>query len=205
MKTGLHVISSGQQSKESLIAIASEIHDEVEAIHIREKTWTAKEMLSVIDLLLEEGIPANKIILNDRVDLCYMKKLGGVQLAHHSVDVSLVKKWFPQMEVGCSVHSIQDAKHSYQKGADYLLYGNIFKTASKPGKPGVGLISLKSIVQSVPIPVLAIGGIQPDHVQDVLRTGAKGVAVLSGIYQAKSPSIAAKLFQEAIRKGVEQR
>ncbi|MBM7585739.1 thiazole tautomerase (transcriptional regulator TenI) [Bacillus pakistanensis] len=187
MNRQLHVISTGQQSKEEFGRIASTIHEYVDGFHLREKKWTAKELVAAIQSLSEQGVPLEKIIVNDRGDVAHSMKTGGVQLAHHSMDASLVKKAFPALQIGCSVHSLAEAMGAEKKGANRLLYGHIFSTASKPGVPPRGLRELGEIVQNVTIPVFAIGGITPGNVEEVLATGVEGIAVLSGILKANDP------------------
>jgi thiazole tautomerase (transcriptional regulator TenI) len=203
MNKQLHVISTGRQSMEEFVRIASTIHKDVDAFHLREKKWTAKELVGVIEALMEQGVPLEKIIINDRVDVAHSMKTGGVQLAHHSIDVSLVKKAFPGLQIGCSVHSLAEAVEVEKKGANRLLYGHIFSTASKPGMPPRGLKELEEIIENVKVPVLAIGGITPKNVNDVLATGVEGIAVLSGILKARDPLDAVLEYREKMRERFE--
>ena len=65
------------------------------------------------------------------------------------------------------------------EGADYLMFGNVFDTASKPGKPGAGLATLQELVRATPLPVLALGGITRERVPQVMAAGAAGFAGIS--------------------------
>ena len=65
------------------------------------------------------------------------------------------------------------------EGADYLVFGNVFGTASKPGKPGVGLVALQELARSTPLPVLALGGVTHERVPELLAAGAAGFAAIS--------------------------
>src|SRR5699024_11515690 len=98
--------------------IVARIHEMVDAIHIREKTWTAIEMIEAVDALVRQGVPLQKIIINDRVDVAYVIGTGGVQLAHHSIDVLCVNRHFPSFKVGCSVHSVAEAVEAEAAGAN---------------------------------------------------------------------------------------
>ncbi|WP_163103108.1 thiazole tautomerase TenI [Peribacillus alkalitolerans] len=198
IKNQLHVISTGQQSIQKLVDIAGSIHSYIDVLHIREKSWTAKEIVMTIEALGSAGFPLEKIMVNDRVDIAYLMKTGGVQLTHHSIEGSLVKQVFPTLKMGSSIHSMEEAKHAFQQGADFLLYGNIFPTLSKEGKPGVGIQKLKDIVQTVPIPIVAIGGITQQNTIEVLSSGCNGIAVLSGILQSDNPLDSAKLYREKL-------
>lgn len=187
MTPELNVISTGRQSMDTLLRILEKIHPYVDTIHIREKSWTAGEMVVAIETLLSKGVPCKKIIVNDRVDVSHVMNIRGVQLAHHSMGVSRVKKAYSHLEIGCSVHDLHGAVMAKESGADMLLYGHIFDSHSKPGVPPKGVKCLKHIVSNVSIPVIAIGGITPDNAPDVIAAGASGIAVLSGILLATDP------------------
>src|SRR5690625_1196795 len=85
-----HIISSGQQSWETFCSITARVHEEVDAIHLREKKWSASELISAISLLSEQGVPLQKIIVNERIDVAHMMRTNGVQLALLTIPPSLV-------------------------------------------------------------------------------------------------------------------
>jgi len=98
--------------------------------------------------------------------------------------------------LGRSVHSPGSAAASL--GMDYLLAGHVYPSASKPGREPLGLDGLRAIVDAAPCPVLAIGGITPEHVADVVRAGARGVAVIGAIAAADDPGAAAAALRAAL-------
>ncbi|MGF3103096.1 thiamine phosphate synthase [Rossellomorea sp. DUT-2] len=198
----LHLISSGIQSVEELVKISKSVYPYLDMLHLREKQWTGKEMAVAIDRLVAAGVPLTKLCVNDRADIAFMKNVRGVQIGHQSADISLVKSAFPSLQIGASVHSVEEAQQAMISRADYLLYGNIYSTSSKRGMPGRGLASLEKVVQSVPLPTIAIGGITPERVCEVTGTGAKGVAVLSGILLSKDPLDAARSYYKQLHRGV---
>ncbi len=195
---GIHLISTSKQTMDEFIKKVKEIHTDVDYIHLREKDWKAKDYVKAINKLVEAGISRQKIIINDRVDIAVTEELLGVQLTMHSLDAFIVKRKFPHLKIGCSVHNIQEARNKAAQGADYLIYGHIFKTDSKVNLPPKGLANLESVVNEIKIPVIAIGGIKPDDVQSVFRTGAKGIAVLSGILLADDVKQASLEYKEKI-------
>ncbi|WP_051530049.1 thiazole tautomerase TenI [Anoxybacillus tepidamans] len=194
MKKQLYAISTGKQPSEQLAAIASHIHPYVDAIHIREKTKTAKELFELVERFLDSGVPAEKIIINDRADVAAACGVKGVQLAYHSLSAKAVKKAFPSLVVGCSVHSLQEAIEAEQNGADYCIYGHVFPTECKAKMPPRGIEKLAQITAAVSIPVIAIGGIRLDNVSQVWEAGAHGIAVMSGIFLAENPLVQAKRY-----------
>lgn len=198
MEKQLHVITTGRQSDEELVRIAKLIHPYITMLHVREKTKSAKELSHLIDLLQIAGVPPSKIIVNDRVDVALCTGVKGVQLTHHSLDVSQVRRALPEMMLGCSVHSVSEAQDAEQNGADFIMYGHIFKTSSKRDAEPRGLDQLQRVVDQITIPVIAIGGIKPENVRNVIGTGASGIAVMSGILEAKSPLQAVKLYKQQL-------
>lgn len=196
----LHVISTGKQSVEELVKISKSIYPYLDMLHLREKQLTGKELAMAVDRLVAAGVPITKLCVNDRADIAFMKHLRGVQLGHQSADISLVKSAFPSLQIGASVHSLEEAQQAMENGADYLLYGNIYTTSSKPGKPGVGVANLEKVVRTVPVPTIAIGGITPGRVCELTGTGAKGIAVLSGIFLSKDPLDSARSYYKQLHR-----
>jgi len=99
---------------------------------------------------------------------------------------------------GESVHSVDAAKKAADSGADYIVAGTIFQSATHPDIPGAGLDYLTAVCKAVSIPVIAIGGITPANARDCIDAGAAGVAILSGIMAATDPRAAAALYRRAL-------
>ncbi|GAB3058202.1 hypothetical protein GCM10027286_22340 [Virgibacillus ainsalahensis] len=128
-----------------------------------------------------------------------MKTLG-VQLGKNSMNVSEVRSPYDHLCIGCSVHSVDEALFASKHGADYLLYGHVYETQSKPGLKPNGLKGLKDVVQHVSTPVIAIGGITPENTPDIIKSGASGIAVLSGVLLANDPMKNVIAYRKALRK-----
>ncbi|WP_164931594.1 thiamine phosphate synthase [Longirhabdus pacifica] len=197
----LHVVTDGQKSVQQISEIIREIYPYTSFIHLRENQKSAKELWQIIERLHQCKVPMNKIIVNDRVDIAHAAGAKGVHLAHHSLDVSIVKKHFPQMQVGCSVHSIQQAVAAEHDGADYVMFGHIFQSNSKKNLPPRGLSVLRTLTDTLSIPVVAIGGIQIKNMRKVIKEGVDGIAVMSPIFSAESPLQVAQCFDHYIKIG----
>ncbi|WJQ00831.1 thiazole tautomerase TenI [Geobacillus stearothermophilus] len=195
----LHFISTGRQTADEFAAICARIHPYADAIHIREKEKTAREVAEFVTALLYAGVPPQKIIVNDRVDVAAVYGVGGVQIAYHSLPVRAVRRSFPDLTVGCSVHSLTEAKQAEEDGAHFCLYGHMFPTASKPGLPPRSIDSLREMAASVCIPVIAIGGIHAGNACRVMEAGAAGVAVLSAVFLAPDPVVEARRLAQIVR------
>ncbi|MFC0329648.1 thiamine phosphate synthase [Paenibacillus sepulcri] len=196
----LHIISDGRQDLEAYAKTAGKIHPYVTSFHLREPARNASELWQGVQALLAEGVPAGKIMINDRIDVAWAARLQGAQLSFRSLGVREARMAFPGLRLGCSVHGIEESVVAGQQGADFLIYGHIFATASKLGQEPRGIGALAHMVRSADIPVIAIGGINPERVQQVRAAGAAGVAVLSGIMQAADPMGAALQYAEALNR-----
>jgi thiazole tautomerase (transcriptional regulator TenI) len=198
-KWQLHAISAGQSVGE-FVRIASSISPYVDYIHIREHHRTAADIYEMGRTLLQMGVPGEQIIINNRVDAAAALGVKGVQLGYHSLPVRAVRKAFPGMLIGKSVHSLEEAAQAEVDGADYVLYGHCFPTCSKPGIEPKGLSILEEITGKLAIPAIALGGISPDNMGQAIRAGASGAAVLSGIFKATSPEEAAGAYAAALKR-----
>ncbi len=86
----------------------------------------------------------------------------------------------PFEELGTSCHSVEQMWEAVSLGATYIFLGNIFETQCKPGLAGKGLVLLKEVCDLSPVPVYAIGGISPEKLPEILKTGAAGACMMSG-------------------------
>ena len=173
----------------------------VRAVQLREKDLGALELLTLARPLREMTRRVGaRLFINDRVDVALAVEADGVQRGHTSLPVRAIRTIVgPRLLIGASVHSLEEARAAELDVADFLLFGPVYDTPSKRAYgPPQGVDALARVVQSVGIPVLAIGGITPERVDDVRQTGAHGVAVISAILGAERPADATKLFLQAL-------
>lgn len=204
MSFQLHAITTGKLELEQASETASSIHPFVDFIHIREKHRSAKELFQWGEVFIAAGVPAEKLIINDRVDVALATGAGGVQLTEKSLPLQSIKEFTQYMKVGRSIHQPAAAANIQEGLADWFLFGHLYETASKSGKQPKGLDLLQTVVDSSCIPVIAIGGIMPHHIREIKATGAKGVAVMSGIFASKEPAAAAACYRNEIKKEEKQ-
>ncbi|MBM7652302.1 thiamine phosphate synthase [Neobacillus cucumis] len=195
----LHIISNGKMPIEQLQEILIDIHPFITSIHLREKQKTAKELFQAVEML-SKAISLSKIIINDRVDVAHVSKVAGVQLAFHSLEAAIVKKTFPELRVGRSIHSYLEGKKALQDGTDYVLFGHVYPSQSKPGLTPKGIQELLRVTQ-LDIPIIAIGGITPENTQQVIQAGASGIAVMSGVLDSRDPLSRVKAYVNALKDG----
>ncbi len=201
----IHVITPEQLHRQRLIDVASCVYPYVNAIHIRQKSWSSQEMKRFAHQLLEQGIPASKLVLNGHPLLALDMQLGGihlpeqVQLAESASEHDCMRIR-SSLRVGRSVHSMDGGKRAEQEGCDYVFFGHVYATSSKPGIPPRGLVAVKELCNTLHIPVIAIGGIQPQHVCELHAMGVAGIAVMSGIFEAEQPERQLERYQKELTK-----
>ena len=104
----------------------------------------------------------------------------------------------PGRAIGRSVHSVDAAVRAERQGCEYIVAGSVFPTTSHPGGPVGGLTLVRDIASAVHIPVIAIGGINATNARACIDAGARGVAVISAIFDAEDPKQAAQELWRAI-------
>jgi len=171
----------------------------VDAVHVRARDRGAGELLAVAQVARRAIVPPAVLLVNDRVDIALLSEADGVQLPERGLPPEDARRLLGRGRlVGCSVHSVSAAERAARAGADFLLFGNVYETASKPGRAAAGLEALQAVARAVPRPVVAIGGITPERVPAVLAAGARGVAVIRGILAAADPVAAVHAFRAAL-------
>jgi len=191
----LHLISTGSIHPIDEIKTFQSLQPYTDQLHLREPNLSAAELLDLIDALLAHGYSLDQLTVHDRVDVAHVAGIG-VQLTRRSLRVRDVRRHFPDLVIGKSVHSLAEALAAEAEGADRLLYGHIYSTASKPDLPPRGIDALKQVVTFTTKPVIAIGGITPECMPEIAATGATGIAVLSGILGQSDPLVAVHRYQE---------
>jgi len=121
-----------------------------------------------------------RVLVNDRLDVALAAGAHGVHLRADSFAAPRVRACAPSaFLIGRSVHSLAEAVEAAEHGGlDYLIFGTLFETSSKPGRRPAGLGALAAVSVSTGLPVLAIGGITAGRVDEVMRAGAAGVAAI---------------------------
>ncbi len=173
----------------------------VTAVQLREKTASTRVFIEkaeeLLEILKDTGVP---LIINDRVDVALAVGVDGVHLGQSDMPYSTARRILGAGAIiGVSVDSVDDAVSLSGRGIDYFGVSPIFATGTKPDHaPPLGLEGLRAIRESVPEPLIAIGGINAENAADVIAAGADGIAVVTAITLAEDPTIAAKELIEVI-------
>ncbi len=133
-------------------------------------------------------------LVNDRVDVALAAGADGVHIGQGDMPLALARKILGKKRViGVTVHSAAEALQAQKSNADYVSVSPIFATATKSDAgPPVGVELIKKVKKKVALPVVAIGGINRENLQQVLQAGADSVAMISAIVCSESPGAEAK-------------
>jgi len=165
------------------------------AIHVRSQLLDTPTLYSLTLALLElHDQTSCWCIVNDRVDIALACGVQGVQLTHKSILVPDVQRIAPALRIGASVHSPDEARDAEKAGADWCVAGHVFESETHPGEPRRERSFIPDVVAAVSLPVIAIGGIRPEHVRSLVHRGAHGVAAIRGIWNDENAELAASRY-----------
>ena len=154
----------------------------VPIIQLRAKNSPKEEILLFARKLQETlfSFPVT-FIINDFVEIASKIENAGVHLGQEDGDLREARAVLgKERKIGRSTHSLEQAKKALEEGADYIGFGPIFPTPTKPGRTSVGLAALKEVVNSLPseFPIYAIGGINSENIDACLATGVTRISVV---------------------------
>jgi len=201
----LYLVTDGTQTqgRNLLIVLEQALQGGVRAVQLREKDLSGNELLALAEKTRSLCRRYNSLlIVNDRVDIALAVEADGVQLGTASIPIETARLLLgPRKIIGASTHSLSEANEAVRQGADFILFGPVYFTPSKAtyGLPQ-GLEALKKIVEKIPVPVYAIGGIKPQNIAAVRRTGVRGVALISAVMSANNPTEATRSILNYLRE-----
>ena len=177
-----------QDSLESFLEkIETACRSGVTIVQLREKNLTtnqyyqlAKQVKEITDAY---QVP---LIIDDRLDVCLAVDAAGLHIGDDELPVSVARKVLgPEKILGVTAKTVKRALEAEEGGANYLGTGAIFPTTTKENAPITLISTLKTICQRVAIPVVAIGGLTSENIDQLIGTGIAGVAVVRDLMQAE--------------------
>ncbi|MFS9082105.1 thiamine phosphate synthase [Streptococcus mitis] len=177
-----------QDSLESFLEkVETACRSGVTIVQLREKNLTtnqyyqlAKQVKEITDAY---QVP---LIIDDRLDVCLAVDAAGLHIGDDELPVSVARKVLgPEKILGVTAKTVKRALEAEEEGADYLGTGAIFPTTTKENAPITLISTLKTICQRVAIPVVAIGGLTSENIDQLIGTGIAGVAVVRDLMQAE--------------------
>ena len=177
-----------QDSLESFLEkVETACRSGVTIIQLREKNLTtnqyyqlAKQVKEITDAY---QVP---LIIDDRLDVCLAVDAAGLHIGDDELPVSVARQVLgPDKILGVTAKTVKRALEAEESGADYLGTGAIFPTTTKENAPITRISTLNDICQTVSIPVVAIGGLTSENIDQLIGTGIAGVAVVRDLMQAE--------------------
>lgn len=182
-------------------AVRQAVAGGVNLVQLREPGIGAGELLDLTRKLKAATRGRALLIVNDRIDVANAAEVDGVQIPEDGLPTRAARGLIGRYNViGRSVHSLASAQAAIDDGADFALVGTIYKSTSHPDVKPAGIKLIEEITKDSSFPVLAIGGMTADKVDEVVKAGAAGVAVISAIANAEDMKAAAEELAKALKE-----
>lgn len=168
-----------------------------DVVQYRNKSYKSQHQNELQACISLPRSPAQKLIINDRVDLALALGADGAHVGQEDIEPVKSRALLgPDKLLGATVHNVAELEALEGVAVDYIGVGPVFGTRSKDtGLPPLGLKGLAEICRLAPFPVIAIGSISLERLPEVLAAGAHGVAVISAFCLAEDPVQAARKFR----------
>jgi thiamine-phosphate pyrophosphorylase len=162
------------------------LQGDVDLVQLRAKKQSLEEIVDLAGALHQitsgAGIP---LIVNDHAEVASQVPIEGVHVGQDDDSIAHArKKAGRHVLVGKSTHSFEQAVAAEREGADYIGFGPIFATPTKPDYQPIGLTGIKRVHNEVTVPIFCIGGIKIDNLGQLIAAGTKRVAIVSGLLKA---------------------
>ncbi|MDD3738700.1 MAG: thiamine phosphate synthase [Lentimicrobiaceae bacterium] len=152
----------------------------IKMLQLREKHLSDRELVQIgRDIRSITKGSETSFVINDRPDIAVLCDADYLHLGQDDITIEDARKIVGNMKIGLSTHSIEQARDALTKNPDYIGFGPIYPTnaKAKPDKP-VGTELLKEVLSFAAVPVVAIGGIFPENINEVIDAGAKNIAMV---------------------------
>jgi thiamine-phosphate pyrophosphorylase len=172
----------------------------VDLFQLRDKHASDEDLLAAAATARERCRAAGALfLLNDRPDLAAACGADGVHVGQDDTPVAQAREEIgDDAIVGLSTHSIEQAERGARSGADYIAVGPVHATPTKAGRPAIGLEPVRYAAAHVDVPWFAIGGIDTETVDAVVRAGAQRIVVVRALADAEDPEAAARALRAAV-------
>lgn len=162
-------------------------------VQLRSKYGSAADILDFSRKAIRYAQGRALFIVNDRIDFAIVGGCDGVHLGQDDLSLKQARAILgPKFLIGISCQTLDQARRAQKDGADYIGFGSVFKTKTKPERRQMDLKLLSRVSREMKIPVFFIGGITLDNVSQVVANGGQRIAVTRAICEAKNVSVATK-------------
>ncbi len=167
-------------------------------VQLRDKGGDVRAMLDFSRRVMRLVQDRALFIVNDRLDVALAAGASGVHLGQEDLPVAEARRLSEGMVIGCSCQEVEHVRRACEDGADYIGFGSVFKTRTKPDREPMDLELLKAAAEHSRVPLFAIGGIRLDNVDAVQRAGVQRVAVCRDICQSEDVEGRVAAFEEKL-------
>jgi thiamine-phosphate diphosphorylase len=166
------------------------------ALHARDRDAGGRALAAAASRMLALARPPEAaVFVNGRPDIAAALEAHGVQLGSGDLSTADARRIYANGWIGRSVHSLAEAEAALAEGADFLIVGNVYETASHPDRPAAGLALIRETA-ALGRPVIAIGGVTVERAPEVRAAGAYGAAAIRALWNAPDPAAAALAMLE---------
>lgn len=193
---GVYLITDPAYHKNQVI---SALNADVKVLQVRNKN--ASEEAFIAEVKLYQSITKAKgisLIVNDRVDIAMKLDVDGVHIGQDDLELKKCRELMPNKIIGVSVSTVTEAKKAQANGADYLGVGAMYSTSTKKDAKMVSMATLKKIQDEISIPIVCIGGITLENVENLINEEIKMVAIISDILKNPDPEQQVEKYNELL-------
>lgn len=172
----------------------------IDIVQLRDKKGSTKEILDFCRKVLKITKHKVPFIVNDRADLAILSGADGLHVGQEDLNYLQARKLMGKSKIiGVSCQNLAHALKAQAQGVDYIGFGSVFETQTKPGRQAMELDLLQKVINQVKTPVFPIGGISRKNIGQLIPLGIKRAAVCRDILLAKDAAKAAKELRDCLR------
>ncbi len=156
----------------------------------------------IIDVLASDPVYSNvRFVIDDRVELASRLNVDGVHIGQDDMDYKEARDLIGADKIlGLTAFSLDHYEAIDPAIVDYVGTGPVFPTQTKPDKVVLGIDEFANLVKQAPVPVVGIGGVEPENAGNIIKAGANGVAMISAVVGAQDPKAATQNFLTAVKE-----
>ena len=181
------IVDLGYVAVDKVAAVTAElVRGGVDVLQLRAKEYSKLDVVRCAEAMLPVtrrfGVP---LILNDYPDLLREVDAQGCHVGQEDGSISEARELAGRIcIVGRSTHSMEQATAAQREGADYIGFGPLFPTGTKPSAKAIGLTGIRTLHEQVQLPIFCIGGVKFKNLEEILRAGARRVCIVSDLLLA---------------------
>lgn len=201
MNFGLYIIATNPTLSYGKVAEIC-VQNSVKYLQLREKDIPDKKLLEIaLEMKSVTKGSQTKLVINDRPDIALLSDADALHLGQDDISMEQARKIVGQMPIGLSTHSIEQAQEALKLKPAYIGFGPIYQTTTKKNPdPTVGTQLLSAVLKFATVPVVAIGGIFPENVKDVVATGAKNLSLVRYLMESEQLEARIKEIQNLLSR-----